>query len=276
MDAFSRIRLRILAASQVRPHEIADAARERRIEERLRSDGELRDPLMVGAIPDVEGHVLLDGTNRHRALRAIGLPHVLAQVLDYADEHDVQLRTWCHASGKPIEEILEGCRDLEGLALEELEPLSLHDALGSPNTLVVLAAQHSQFAVTRVGEHSVPRASQLCSVVGLYEENMVRVNCGPEDVEERSQRLDGVQQRTLIAFPRFSRSQVVTMAMRGTLIPAGITRHVIMSGRALRVNVPLEMLSDRNDLEAANAALQKHLRGLAPRLYREPTILFDD
>jgi hypothetical protein len=65
------------------------------------------------------------------------------------------------------------------------------------------------------------------------------------------------------------------MAMRGALIPAGITRHVIMGGRALRVNVPLEMLRGSESLEEARQALKRHLASLQPRLYREPTILYD-
>jgi hypothetical protein len=63
--------------------------------------------------------------------------------------------------------------------------------------------------------------------------------------------------------------------MAGALIPAGITRHVILCGRALRVNLPLELLDGSRTLEEANALLQDHLSGLQPRVYQEPTILFD-
>ena len=69
-----RVRLRIVEAASIRPHEIADPGRERRIEQRLRSDRLLRDPLVVGEVPDVDGYVLLDGTNRKRALAALELP----------------------------------------------------------------------------------------------------------------------------------------------------------------------------------------------------------
>jgi hypothetical protein len=63
--------------------------------------------------------------------------------------------------------------------------------------------------------------------------------------------------------------------MGNALIPAGITRHIILSGRALRVNLPLEYLGGTQSAEEANGALQRHLRALAPRTYTEPTILFD-
>jgi hypothetical protein len=63
--------------------------------------------------------------------------------------------------------------------------------------------------------------------------------------------------------------------MSEALIPAGITHHVIREGRALRVNLPLEELVLGRDLQQANDALQHHLAGLHPRIYAEPTILFD-
>jgi hypothetical protein len=122
----------------------------------------------------------------------------------------------------------------------------------------------------------VSPADQLRQLVDLYESQMERVDSGSENIEERAQLPgpDGRDPKTLVGFPDISRWQVVTMAMRGALIPAGITRHVIRCGRALRVNVPLGML-DIEDLDQANAELRAHLSAMHPRLYREPTILFD-
>lgn len=273
MDALQRMRLQIVDASLVRSHEFADPGREHRIFKRLRDDRVLRDPLIVGTVPDVQGYVLLDGTNRTRALAELGLPYVLVQLIDYADEHNVQLQTWCHAADLSLPDILGGIMQIPGVTTLELPPLATGDALRSLSTLAVLANRDEQFAVSRIPEHPESRAEQLRSVVDLYEFCMVRMDCAPDEVEQRARSLPVT--RSLIAFPPFARSQVVTMAIRGTLIPAGITRHVIAGGRALRVNVPLEMLDGTSDLDTANALLQRHLDALQPRLYREPTVLFD-
>jgi hypothetical protein len=114
-------------------------------------------------------------------------------------------------------------------------------------------------------------------LVDLYEREMERQDCDPESVEEQAHALCGGEQdaRTLIAFPPFSRSQVVTMATRGVLIPAGITRHIILGGRALRVNLPLDALAAGKPLPSARARLQHHVSRLHPRVYQEPTILYD-
>jgi hypothetical protein len=272
VDALQRVRLQIVPGQAVRPHEIADPAREQRIATRLREEGVLRDPVMVGGLPGLDGYILLDGTNRKRALAEMDCPWLLAQVIDYADEHAVQLRTWCHQVDCAMATILTHAARVPDVQVMPLTALAAADALRNPATLAVVLDRMQQFSIERRtgGAHS--RAEQLVQLVSAYEASMTRVDCGPEDVEERAQSLIA---GCLVAFPGFSRSDVVTIALRGALIPAGITRHVIRCGRALRVNLPLSLLSSQYDLESANAALQQHLAGLQPRLYLEPTILYD-
>lgn len=272
-----RITLRLVSTDQVHPHEIADPVREARIERRLREDGLLRDPLVVGAVPDVEGHILLDGTNRQRALRSLGMPLVLVQIVDYADPKSVQLRTWCHAAGLQMGQILEAAAAIPNVTQEALPLLGADEALAAPTTLALLLDGRHGAILSRPAGHGHAHSEQLRVLVDLYERSMERVDCDPEEIEERAKALAGGQPgpTTLVAFPRFSRSQVVGTALNGTLIPAGITRHVILMGRALRVNVPLEMLSAGNELESANEALERHLSDLHPRVYREPTVLYD-
>ena len=276
MAGIKPVHLRIVDTDQVRPHEVADTLREQKIERRLKADGILRDPLMVGAVPDLDGYVLLDGTNRKQALAELGYPRVMVQVLEYADPHAVQLQTWCHVARMLIGELLHMAAEIPGLVAAPVPPLGVTDALADAATLALLLGKRERFALSRVREHEGSRVDQLRQFVDLYEERMVRVDCNPDEVEERSQRLSGEDgSRVLIAFPRFSRSQVVSMAVGKALIPAGITRHIILCGRALRVNLPLDYLEDTQSTEAANLALQRHLSALAPRTYTEPTILFD-
>ena len=268
--------LRIVAAESVRPHEIADPARERRIEARLQTDGMLRDPLMVGSLPDLAGFVLLDGTNRRLALAALGIQWVLAQVIQYADERAVQLRTWGHAVNLPYDQILECAGAIPGTTLTRLSPLAASDALRTAGTVAVLLGATEMFALSRSPGQEPSRAEQLRQFVDSYQDRMTRVDCDADTVEERAATLtDSPNPRALVAFPPFSRSQVVTMALRESLIPAGITRHVILGGRALRVNLPLDILIEASTREAADAALQQHLQSLQPRFYRESTILYD-
>jgi hypothetical protein len=269
--------LDLVPLDAIHPHELADAAREARIERRLALDDVLRDPLMVGSVPSVDGYVLLDGTNRLQALRSLGMSWGLVQVIDYSGASSVTLRTWCHSTPVQFETIAEQAAGIPGIAILPIAELGASDALATHNTVAVLLGKDQIAAVARMSEYPHSRAEQLRALVDLYEENMTRVDCDPTNIEELAQSMceptaDGV---SLVAFPPITRSQVTTMALRGALIPAGITRHVIVSGRALRVNVPLKMLRGESSLEDARQALQRHLASLQPRLYREPTILYD-
>lgn len=267
--------LRIVPLESIKPHEIADNVREQRIERRLIADGELRDPLLVGAVPAVEGFVLLDGTNRLNALKNLRIPLAMVQVVDYADEHAVQLRTWSHQGHVPYAEIIAGAGAIPGVEAVPIPALGVDDVLRRPQTLAVVLDHRNQSALIR-DEDAPSRADQLQPLVDLYESTMVRVDMNPESVEEEAQNLRNESGPvTLVAFPPFSRSQVVTMATRRRLIPAGITRHIILCGRALRVDLPLEVLRESPDAATAERLLREHVSRLQPRLYQEPTILFD-
>lgn len=269
--------LDLLALQSIRPHELADPDREQRIEQRLASDGLLRDPLMVGTVPHLDGFVLLDGTNRLQALQTLGLTYGLVQIIDYAGAGTVKLRTWSHSTPMPFEALTHEASRISGVTVEPIAELGASDALASHSTVAVLLSKDRIAAITRVEEYPHSRAEQLRALVDIYEHGMTRVDSDPTSVEELAQSMceSSAGQVALVAFPPITRSQVVTMAMRNVLIPAGITRHVILEGRALRVNVPLEMLRDTKSLEEARQELDRHLDTLQPRLYREPTILYD-
>lgn len=269
------VHLRVVPAGDVRPHEVADPAREHRIERRLVEDDLLRDPLLVGAVPDIEGYVLLDGTNRKRALERLGLGGLLVQIVDYADPTAVQLRTWCHAAALSLDAVLEGVRAIPDTEIETLSPLAAPDALGDRDVIAVILDRRRHVVLRRMRD--TEKHAQLRRFVDIYEDVLTRVDCDPENVEETAARITGATGAAacLIAFPSFSRAQVVSLAIEGPLIPAGITRHVILRGRALRVNLPLDVLELPEGLEAANVALREHLAALTPRLYTDPTVLYD-
>jgi len=277
LDALQRVHLEIADIDAIFPHEIADVGREQRIKGRLQADGILRDPLLVGAMPNANGYVLLDGTNRHGALAALGLSRALVQVLDYTDSHAVQLQTWCHATAFDVQQIADRAESISDLEVHQAPPLETAALLSDMHTLAIVLGRKARYVLRRNLDAATTRAEQLRQVVDLYEHVMTRVDCDPEDVEERAGLLGGPEagEQTLVAFPCFSRSQVRTMAMEGTRIPAGITRHIVLRGRALRVNVPLSLLQSDRSIEQARAGLEQHVRGLQPRHYQEPTILFD-
>ncbi len=75
--------LRLLPAEDMVLHEHADEKRVVRLQTRLRTDGFLKNPPIVAPIPGTEKYVVLDGANRTSAVKRMGLPHILVQVVDY-------------------------------------------------------------------------------------------------------------------------------------------------------------------------------------------------
>jgi hypothetical protein len=235
----------------------------------------LRDPLLVGAMPNADGYVpwmAQTGTARYRRL-------TLAGARASSRLHRFPCRataTWCHATTIDVQQIADGAESISDIEVHQAPPLETAALLGDMHTLAVVLGRKAHYVLRRNLDARTTRADQLRQVVDLYEHVMIRVDCDPEDVEERAGLLGETVagEQTLVAFPRFSRSQVRTMAVEGTRIPAGITRHIVLRGRALRVNVPPLLHSDRS-IEDARAGLQQHVRRLQPRHYQEPTILFD-
>ncbi len=84
----------------------------------------------------------------------------------------------------------------------------------------------------------------------------------------------------LIRFPSYVPEEIMHLADNGYKLPTGITRHII-HGRALRVNVPLDLLMDeKRTTEEKNEWLRnwskQKLARREIRYYQESTFLFDE
>src|SRR5258706_8850034 len=108
--------LRFVAVDSLVPHEQHDQQRSGPLVQRLREEGVLRNPLVVAALADDDPRfVVLDGANRATAARLAGLPHLVVQVVRYA-EPEVRLTTWHHALvGLSVPEIERTLGAVQGL-----------------------------------------------------------------------------------------------------------------------------------------------------------------
>jgi hypothetical protein len=97
------------------------------------------------------------------------------------------------------------------------------------------------------------------------------------DLIQTLERTDRVP--SIVLFPSWTPSEIVRFARDGDLLPAGITRHVI-PGRALNVNVSLDILSIDTPTTSANEWLDQWLTAKIKRkkvrYYHEPVFVFDD
>jgi hypothetical protein len=255
-------------------HEDADLGRVERLALRLREDGVLRNPPVTTALPG-GGYVVLDGANRTTALAALGADVLPVQLVEYAD---VRLDVWSHF-------LLDAgalASRVQALGI----PLRLLDSGADvvperPSGTCYIAAGDDIYEI----DVAARAAPVLSGIVGTYK-GTVRIYRVPglrpgQSLREQSDRLarEYGAAGTLIVFPMLTKGDILDIARGDEKLPTGVTRHVI-AGRALRVDVPLEVLTSESPLAVKEAWLADYVRGKLldnrVRYYPEATFLFDE
>ena len=264
--------LRIVSAEQLYLHEESDPVRVARLAERMRDEGILRNPPVVAPLPEDAGFVVLDGANRTSALIHIGARALPVQVVDY-DDPAVRLDVWHH--------FLTDAADLAP-RLASLG-LSVRSAGTEEAERFLGARTIACYFKTRGGAHIVPQplevppAATLAKVVGAYKGTVriYRVLTNDLDTVTNEYGTDG----TVVVFPLFTKRDILEIARAPVKLPTGITRHLI-TGRALRVNVPLNILTSPGEIDERNRWLAEtiHQKLLDNRIryYPEASFLFDE
>jgi hypothetical protein len=264
--------LRAVPIEQCLLHEETDDARVERLAKRLLDDGMLRNPPVLGRHDGVESLIVLDGATRVTASRKIGLPYVVAQVVDY-DDDAIQLHTWSHVlSGLALDALRETLADEPALAARPCTPYEAENALAHRETLAYLAGGDGRcFALGRSAD-IITRAAALRRLFGGYAGRATITRVPPTDWAAR---LDEQNASVAVVYPTYTKRDIVALAHAGAVLPAGITRHII-PGRALRINVPIDLIPLEEKQAWLEAWLRERRAGHGVRYYAEPTFLFDE
>jgi len=84
--------IRIIPIEKLVLHEIEDPEGTKMLEERLRTDDFLKNPVIVGKVKrNGSWFLLLDGVHRVNDLKKLGCRDVVAQIIDYSSE-DILVR----------------------------------------------------------------------------------------------------------------------------------------------------------------------------------------
>jgi len=270
--------LTFLKIEDVIIHEWHDEQRTPLLIDRIRETGLFRNPPIVAPLYDGSGrYMVLDGANRITALRSMGFPDVLVQVVE-PDHPGLHLENWNHVLWETDPKIL-----LEGIrAIPDVNPVVLQDQ-DQPNIMndcglaLVQIPRGKKFTLCSGTEELVVKVALLNAIVDSYkylgklDRTMVR---DIRDLEGVYTNLSG-----LIIFPHFKIRDVLHLAGEGYLLPTGITRFTI-SPRALHVNYPLYELAADKPLDEKNEALQSWVQSRinkkGVRYYSEATFLYDE
>ena len=232
----------------------------------------LRNPPVLGRHNGVDSLIVLDGATRVTASQRLGLPYIVAQVVDYDDEA-IQLHTWSHVlSGLALDTLCAALEDEPALVARPCTPYEAENALAHRETLAYLAGGDGRcFALGRNAD-VIERAAAMRRLFAAYAGRAAITRVPPTDWAAR---LDEQHASVAVVYPTYTKRDIVALSQASAVLPAGISRHVI-PGRALRINVPI----DNTALEEKQAWLEGWLRerrsGHGVRYYAEPTFLFDE
>ncbi len=266
--------LRIVPAESITLHEEVDERRVTPLIERFKQDGFLKNPPIVAPLLDTNRFVVLDGANRTTALWKMKAPHHLVQVVDY---EEVELDTWSHLIVGLTELEFQTRRLETGLCLAESNlETAQYDLLARRISAILCSPQGEVCALGR-GGNLAAEAADLRKLVSIYSGRSAIHRVKATDLAELLPYYDNVT--ALIRFPRYTPADILNLAYDGNKLPTGITRHVI-SRRALRVNLPINVLTDQDSTEEKQRWLRQWIKEkLAKRqirYYEEATFLFDE
>jgi hypothetical protein len=268
--------LRVVPTARLLLHEECDPERVERLGHLLRADGLLRNPPIAAPL-DNGTYVVLDGANRVTALRHLGVPDQVVQVVDY-DDSGVQLDTWAHLlrdDGLLVHQVASSVG-----AWRALDAAGVHAGLAPGLETCSLACG----IITPNGAFGVPAAGPLAEriraiaqIVAGYTGRTTIYRVQATDLEALAGRYG--QTAALVVFPRLTKPGIRTIARLPDKLPTGISRHIVPL-RALRVNVNLALLRAAEPIEVKQARLDEEIRArlLAHRVrhYPEATVLFDE
>ncbi len=260
--------LRIVEASAVLPHEKSDDQRSLPLIERLKKAEFFTNPPVVSAETDGK-YVLLDGSNRHRSMQALGFAHILVQVADYESDF-VDLGVWQHiVSDWDAQQFLR--------QLEQIEQIDIRDGWNAQAVAQVLLRGGPVYSIHAGINSLVQRNATLRQVVKTYHDNATLYRSPLSDPAQIWSLFPSGF--ALVMFPNYQPQDIIAAALQQAYLPPGVSRHII-HGRALNLNYPMRQL--RADLPLAEknqqlaAWLQEQYAARGVRYYAEATYQFDE
>ncbi len=268
--------LKIIPIDQIIFHEEPDVERTSSLEVFIQKDGKLKNPPVVAYYNGNIRSILLDGANRIAALRNLNIKDVLVQYLDLFDP-DLLFLHWHHAVERFAKQnFLEKLSAINGLVIEK-----------STQNIISWQESNNQLSQIQFEDESVYNVIADCDIF-----KKIDLLKKLTDIYKGFAYMDRVSYTNLshlkmhypdfcavVCFKKFTKEELIQIVEHGKKLPSGITR-IILPKRALRLNVPLDILRFDAPVVEKNHWLQERIniqvKDKSIRFYHEPTFLFDE
>jgi phosphoglycerate dehydrogenase-like enzyme len=266
--------LQVVPADKVFPHELLDPRRVDRLLNRLGTEEKLANPPIVAEAGD--HYVVLDGATRVAALKQLGYPHLVVQLVP--DKDKLGLHTWLHAVRQiELAKLMSLLKGLPHISIIESKPQKILDDMVEYGGMCYLHTVAGQVWLVQPAA-GVNRLEALNTLTDTYIKTAGQVT-RTLNHNMATLRQEYPDLAALVIFPKYTVEQVLQIAQAGRTLPAGITRFII-PGRVLRLNVELKPLKSDRSLSQKNEWLyqlvMEKLSTGQVRYYEEPVYLLDE
>ena len=269
----------VLPINELKLHEAESVERTAKLQERIRADGFLRNPVIVGKVLHSSRlhYLLLDGVHRISALKNLGCRDVVAQLIEYSNE-GVRVEVW-HQLIRGVDPVnlLKSLKRVFGKALSKKPEAEANELRKKELILMHLLLKNGR-------SYIIERQSNLQSTTAKIREffsilaSLGEVHRVHED-EAKSVLKSSSAATGILFIQPLSKQHIVEIALSKTKLPAGITRHIIPC-RALGIAVDLALLR----VELSIVEKSKLIRSVVSqrtedervRFYAEPTFVFNE
>lgn len=225
--------LKILPIDYLLTYEDNDPQRTQKVIDSIQKSEKFINPITVGEIGQTNKYLVLDGANRLEAVKQLGARWVVAQVVDYFNPEEVELRGNEHYLDMSHEAFL--------LLMQETGVV-LHEESSQTNENPF---QLSQTALCKIESgntcYFVSKTSSLQTDLDVLN-RMVMAYKNKLNLKRKSEVGSLVDKKNIsIKFKFFTPSDVVEAAVKGLHFESGITWHLIQNS-IIHFGVPISVL----------------------------------
>lgn len=269
--------LKIVPIKDILVHEQFDDSRVFPLVASLKEDKQLSNPIIVASL-DNQKYLQLDGMNRLSAFKKLGLDSILVQIVDYNNQETVELSSWLHIFKGDINHFIANIEsngnEVSKAKFEQVGHRYIKEE-GRARICTVISMEGFVYLVYSKGE-LMGKVKSLNKITEFYKDKIQRdvLPIKPNRIDIDLLFQEHEPSNIIVIFPTFTRHQIVDVAKRKELFPAGMTRHIIQR-RCLNVNVPLTLFTKERSIKKQNVDLEKLLFQKKFRLYEESTVYFE-
>jgi len=216
--------------------------------QKIKNDRMLINPILVGQIKKFKQYIILDGINRLEALKSLNIKYVVAQVVDYFNEEQINLFSNHHYF--PIEDknIIGKIRNTNSVDWNLINKKQANQLIEKGEIIGYIRIKNRFW--------SLGRHTSLKQSVDLLNK-IVNVYLGQVKFYRLSEIIESLSNYPMeIAFRRFRKKETAELSCKRIMLNSGITRHVPSISYS-RLNLPLSILKSKSNLATKNQELKK-------------------